>query len=413
MSLLFRTQLILPLLICFGFSIHSAIGQKQTLAVFIQCSSCDMNFVRQELNFVDHVRDQALADVFIFINPISTGSGRTYEIQTEGQKEFAGETGELNFTTLITNTNEEIRKGLVKFIRLSLFPYLIKTELSEKMDLQVDRIALEEQPIMEEEDPWKNWIFEIRGSGGIDIETSRERFDYEIGFESDKVTEDWRVRFDAELFQSENVIDDDEETYISVRRRQYAYGSVVKSIDSHWSAGVFGGLTHDTYQNYKISASIRPAIEYNIFPYSEVLYREITVAYKIGAIFNDYIETTIFNQDDERLFQQSLEIAVRYRQKWGDLYSRLVSSSYLHDFSKYRIRLRSYLNVRLWKGLGLRVSTNLEFIRDQITLPSGDASLEDLLLRQRQIATGFETGANVGLSYTFGSAVNNIVNTRL
>jgi hypothetical protein len=63
--------------------------------------------------------------------------------------------------------------------------------------------------------------------------------------------------------------------------------------------------------------------------------------------------------------------------------------------------------------LSVRFSGRFEIIRDQINLPSGDASIEDVLLQQKQIATDFEMGFDVGLSYTFGSAFNNIINTRL
>ena len=42
-----------------------------------------------------------------------------------------------------------------------------------------------------------------------------------------------------------------------------------------------------------------------------------------------------------------------------------------------------------------------------------EASIEDLLLRQRQISTNFQNRISLGLSYTFGSIFNNIVNTRL
>ncbi len=73
----------------------------------------------------------------------------------------------------------------------------------------------------------------------------------------------------------------------------------------------------------------------------------------------------------------------------------------------------SYVSVRVFKGLAVRFSANLELVRDQLNLPVGDASIEDILLRQRQIATDFEMGIGIGLSYTFGSAFNNVVNTRL
>ena len=50
-----------------------------------------------------------------------------------------------------------------------------------------------------------------------------------------------------------------------------------------------------------------------------------------------------------------------------------------------------------------------QIINDQISLPREEASIEDILLGQSQLATNFETG----LSYTFGSLYNNVINTRL
>ena len=50
--------------------------------------------------------------------------------------------------------------------------------------------------------------------------------------------------------------------------------------------------------------------------------------------------------------------------------------------------------------------------RDQIYLPRGLASTEEVLLRQRQLASGYQYFLNFGISYSFGSIFNNIVNPR-
>ena len=52
-------------------------------------------------------------------------------------------------------------------------------------------------------------------------------------------------------------------------------------------------------------------------------------------------------------------------------------------------------------------------IHDQLYLAKGDANLEDLLLQRRQLATTYEITSSIGLSYTFGSMYNNVVNTQL
>jgi len=51
-------------------------------------------------------------------------------------------------------------------------------------------------------------------------------------------------------------------------------------------------------------------------------------------------------------------------------------------------------------------------VRDQLSLPRRDADPEEILLRLRQLQSGYEVSFSVGLTYTFGSIFNNIVNPR-
>ena len=154
-------------------------------------------------------------------------------------------------------------------------------------------------------------------------------------------------------------------------------------------------------------------MEYNFIPYSEVLTREVTLAYKLGYNFYKYFETTIYGFTSQKLLNQSLTLNLRYREKWGSIYSYVVASQFLDQPDQNRLTLNNYVNLRIVRGLSLRISGNFQLIRDQINLPKGEASIEDLLLRQRQISTNFQNRVSIGLSYTFGSIFNNIVNTRL
>ena len=69
--------------------------------------------------------------------------------------------------------------------------------------------------------------------------------------------------------------------------------------------------------------------------------------------------------------------------------------------------------MRVFEGLAIRLGGEIELIRDQLSLPKGNASIEDLLLQQKEIATDFYSEIRIGLSYTFGSAFNNYLNSRL
>jgi hypothetical protein len=51
-------------------------------------------------------------------------------------------------------------------------------------------------------------------------------------------------------------------------------------------------------------------------------------------------------------------------------------------------------------------------IRNQLYLPRGEATDEEILVRQRQLATSYQYYISVGFSYSFGSIYNNVVNTR-
>ena len=64
------------------------------------------------------------------------------------------------------------------------------------------------------------------------------------------------------------------------------------------------------------------------------------------------------------------------------------------------------------KGLSLDVRGNYSKINNQISLPRGDASLEDILLRRREIQPQYSYNFSIGLSYRFGSIYNNAINPR-
>jgi len=70
------------------------------------------------------------------------------------------------------------------------------------------------------------------------------------------------------------------------------------------------------------------------------------------------------------------------------------------------------VDLRLFKGFSLFVFGQLSLLRDQLYLPKGDLSDEDRLLRLRQLETSYTYFVSFGLSYSFGSIFNNVVNPR-
>ena len=386
-------------------------SQEGKIKAFLKCN-CDARYIQQNTLFIDYVRDQNLSDLEIFVFEITSGSGGTeYTFNFYGKKKLNNRKNSLVVFLDPSLTSNERREKLLKTYVLGLAYMLQGTAYQDNFEVKYN--LSEKSSYTSSFDKWKNWVFEISGSFDFEDEKSINEKEYRLDFEIDRVTDLWRVRSDFGIQNNVKTFLGDEESYNSVRNRTYFSGSLVRSISDHFSTGIFGSFEEDTFRNFKSFLNFSPALEYNIFPYREVLNREITFAYKIGYSHYKYIEETIYGYLNEKQFVQSLTLNLRYRKNWGGIYSYLAASQFLNSQNKNRLTFNNYLNLRIIQGLALRVSGRFQLIRDQINLPKGEVSIEDLLLRQRQIATNFQNTISLGLSYTFGSIFNNIVNTRL
>lgn len=381
------------------------------ISAFLDCSSCDNSYIRQEINFVNYVRDPQLAQVHIFITNQSSGSGgKTFTISFIGKKEFEGINNSLTFNSFLTNTQDEERQGLNAKIKIGLVSYIAHTSQADQLTLTFTDLQVEQKHV---HDPWNNWIFELYGGINFEKETSIGSLDIRYGVYADHISEKWRIRMRPFFNYNQRNFISDGKKYRSILHRNGFEGRTVRSISDHWSAGVFTNIISSTYDNIQFGYSVAPAIEYSLLPYREALRKEITLAYSVGYLQRKYMEETIYGKDNESLMNQALTLGVRVRQPWGSVTAELEGSHFLHDPAKNRLSFESNVSVRIFKGLAVNFSSEFGIVRDQLALPKGNASLEDMLLQQRQIATSYGISLSVGLTYSFGSMYNNIINTRL
>ena len=383
-------------------------GQNNKLKAYLDCR-CDQNYLKQQTSFLEHVRDQNLADIEIFIIDIRNPTGtRTFEIKVDGNNEYQ----EISSSTLVSgyanDTSSTLRDKLLNKLKLALIPFLDKASYNIKVDVDSNF-----DDLTVNDDNWKNWVFELSGSYNDDKEESRKTNRYELEFEIDKLTPEWRIGMEIKRNESNGKFFSNDKVYTSNRKTTSISGRVVRSISDHFSVGVFSSAYQNTYENIDFNRYIAPAIEYSFYPYKDVLSKEITLAYRIGIGKRNYIEKTIYGYEKQKLSSQTLSLNIRFRQKWGNISSYLNATQFLNDGTKKRFSLRSDLDLRVFQGLAVRFSGNVNLIREQYSLAAVSTSIEELLLQQRQIATDYRTNFSVGLSYTFGSIYNSVINTRL
>lgn len=380
---------------------------------FLDCWRCDFDYVRQNLEFISFVRDPNLADVHILSSSSRTGSGGDkYYLNFIGRNDFAGQNYEYTYTSDQSETDDETRNGLLQLIKTGIIQYYSQSEFFNQVYIGLTDTE-NRKALHLVEDPWNKWIFRIEAGSDYEREESQNEFSLRTEFDIDKVTEEWKTEFEAEYnIDRENYFDDGEKI-INRQTRKSIRAEYIKSLTPKWSAGMFSGYFSDTYINVQRDLGLDAAFEYNIFPWDISNRKVFTFRYIAGVSARQYFEETIYNKTNETLFNEALELNLELIQPWGRIESRLQGRHYFHDFSKNRLTFDSELSVRLTRQLSVYSELQFEVVHDQLYLPAGGASLEDVLLRRRKLATTYELRVEFGFSFTFGSIYSNVVNERL
>ena len=382
--------------------------------IFLDCRDCDMNYTRQEIPYINYVRDVKEAEVYILVTNQNTGSGgRQYTYVFHGQGKFQGMSDTLTYTTSPDQTNTIERKKRTDMLKMGLMRYVARTPLFDEIEISHSG-SLESQEVV---DRWNNWVFAISTEPRFDAEETNKELSLRNSIDISKITPDIKLEIEIDHFYNRekfirNAGTEEETVNIYKTSDFIAQNLFVKSLGEHWSAGLRWDIGSSTRENYDLAANVLPSVEYNIFPYRESTHRQLRILYGAGFQANNYIDTTVYNKTRENLFLQRLNIALESRKKWGSVSVSIIGSNYFHDFSMNRIQLNSFINVRIFKGLSVRVRGGVAHINDQLNLKKGGITEAERLLRLRELATKYRIDGGIALRYTFGSIYNNVVNPR-
>ena len=399
------------------------------LNLFFDCNapSCrDDDFFRRQVPIVNWVRDREAADVHVLVTSQGTGGGGLlYSLAFIGLGTFDGQDLTLVASTGGDATDDDRRSNVSERLKVGLVGYLSQTPAADQLSVVIEGAGqgpgmtdVSEGPgaAAPEDDPWDFWVFRINANGFVNGEATSQFANYFGTAQASRTTDEWKFSINGTL--SEDIQEfqiPDGDGVRTVRETQSDWNSgglIVNSLGPKWSVGMRASVGSSTFRNIDYQWEVQPGIEYNIFPYSESDRRSLTLQYLVGPTHFNYTEETIFDQTSETRGQHSLTARLSLVQPWGRWSTSVDASQYLHDTSKYNVRISGNFNIRLFRGFSVRVGGNYSWIRDQLFLSAAGATNEQILLRRRQLGTSYRYFTNFGIEYRFGSIFNNVVNPR-
>ncbi|MEX0891286.1 MAG: hypothetical protein WEB88_03880 [Gemmatimonadota bacterium] len=390
-------------------------GEPPPLRIYLDCRTCDDDYMKQEIPWVEYMRDRTDADVHVLASGEGLGGGgMQYYINFIGRGEFAGVSDTLQYTHGITDTDDERRQGLTRTVQLGLLPFLANRPQARDIQIVYRPTDTTRSPraTTAQDDPWNFWVFRPNMTGSFDKQDRSENYNIRGGLSASRTTREWKLDFDlngnvrreSRTLSSGSEVRNDRDFWNTS-------GMLVKSVGPHMGMGVRASASSSTVSNRKFSLEFAPAVEYSLFNYDEATRRQVTVTYAVGINSFEYIDETIFGKMEETVAKHSVDIGASFRQPWGTASGSIEGSNYFHDASLRSLSLGANANIRLFRGFGLNISGNADWIRDDLSTKA-NLSDEDVLLGRRNLPTNSRYRSSIGFNYTFGSIFSSVVNPR-
>jgi hypothetical protein len=381
--------------------------------LFLNCANwrCYEDFVRTELNFFDYVRDRFEADIqILIINQDNAAGGSQYTLNFIGQQKWQGQSDTLRFATKQADTDEMIRQKLVRYIKFGLIKFKMPVELLDDVNVDFKKRATEQT--MVKNDKWNYWVFTLGGQGNMNGGSNQLSLWMNGYLTAQRITNDSKTILRANYSQNIQEFTIGSEKFKAKTEEANITGLYVKSLNEHWSVGGGYVFRRSVFQNFDAMNQISPAIEYNAFKTSENTKHQLRFLYQAGMRTHNYIEPTILERSYEVLPYQRMDITLNLTRAWGTISTYVSGFQYLHDASKHRLSFGMDMNWRVFEGFSINLSGNASYVKDQIFLPASAFDPTQVLLGARALPSSFDYWTYFGVSYTFGSINNSVVNPR-
>ena len=391
-------------------------SQSDGVRVFVDCQNtyCDRQFFVDQMKWVNFVRDRLFADVTLLVTSLRTGSGGTqYTIAAIGGEKYKGRVDTVLVYNQPNDAEDVVRRRLVRTFSLVLGPYAAKTSVAQQLNLTYTAPSGAAGASQTIKDPWNFWIYRVSANGFGSGEKSQSFGNAFFSTSANRVTAEWKVNLSSNLSYDQSEFSFADGTKFKKIQRDYGANILmVKSLGDHWSAGATAQAQYSDFSNFDLNLKLQPALEWNYFAYKDFTRRQLTAFYTVGIQSVRYQDTTIYGKIQETHPQHTINLAWNARQTWGSVNVGVFGSQYLHDRSYNGYGISGFTDLRITKGLSINLGGNYSRVNDQLYLRRGTLTDNQVIARQAALATNFRYFLNFGVSYTFGSIFNTVVNPR-
>jgi len=384
------------------------------LKVYLDCSwRCDDDFLQREMPYIDFYKDSKISNLHIIVNgERSSNGGEVVTFRFIGINEFEGVDNTLT-VNILPNTSDNLeREKYLETLNKGVYAYIIRTNAYDVASLSYINKESGKEDI--DKDKWNHWVFRTSVSGYMNGEEGYSYRSYNGRLTANRITSESKFTSSFSMNSNISQFEYDDFSLVTEKKSKYANMTFVKSKGEHFSIGARANYTQSTSQNYDGQYKFSPSIEYNIFPYSESSEHRFSLLYGVSTNYNDYTDTTVYLKTSENFLSHLLDVSYQNSQTWGSFSFSIYGDQILDkdDLKKYNIGISSNIDWNIAKGLALNFWGYVNLDRAQIHLPLNGATYEEIILRQKELESNYFYFLNFGLSYTFGSMKNNVVNPR-
>lgn len=341
------------------------------VSVYLDCQgqagfSCDQDFFRTEIVFVNWVFDRAAADVHLLVTAQQAGGGgRQYTLAFLGLRRFVGDDQQLAYSASGDANQDDIRRALSDQFKLGLVRYAVRSSARDRLRVMYAAPAGAAPSGQVVSDPWNAWAFTVGMNGFANVESSTSRLNLNGTVDADRVTEGWKLNIGANYNRNRSRFQLTDREVIAILTNWGVTGLAVKTVTTHWSAGTRLSGESISTENQDLYLTAAPGVEFNVFPYSESTRRSLTFQYLLTVNHFEWADTTIFGEIEETRLGHSATASIQMNQPWGNIRLNLSGNQYFHDLSKCGVQVGGNMRWRIFRGFSLRFGGNYGWVRDQ------------------------------------------------